>query len=466
MTAVAPGFDTALPRPHAARPVVTVAVGLGCAAALVVPSGPPGVGLVVLGLVAWLLVVRFGSDRVRGWRRVHGAAALLLLLASAAVRDAPWLIALDLLAAGATGSLALTRAGTWTGVLAATAAVLRRVPVAAPWLTRGARAAWPGSRVAGPTARGLALSALVLALFVPLLATADAAFSVLLHKLVPEPPDAERLPARVAFGLLAAVVVGAAAHLRLQPPPEPSLAPPSRLATRTEWLLPLLALDLLLGAFLLAHGSVLVGGSDHVLETAGTTYASYAREGFGQLVAVTALVLVVVAVAVRWAPRGARPLLGVLCGLALAVDVSALSRLNLYVDAYGLTRLRVSAAVLAAWLGVILLLVLVAGIRHGRWLPHAVVVSASLSLLVLTAGDPDARIAASALDRGDKADLTYLAGLSSDAVPVLDRLPEPQRSCVLGGDRTPQPWTSANLSRARAQQVLADRPTEPSLCRW
>ena len=30
-----------------------------------------------------------------------------------------------------------------------------------------------------------------------------------------------------------------------------------------------------------------------------------------------------------------------------------------------------------------------------------------------------------------KIDLDYLQGLSADAVPVLDTLPEPQRSCVL-----------------------------------
>ena len=207
---------------------------------------------------------------------------------------------------------------------------------------------------------------------------------------------------------------------------------------------------------------MLLGGADHVLRTAGVTYASYVHEGFGQLVAVTALVLAVVAAGALWAPPAARPLLGLLGALALVVDASALSRLHLYVEVYGLTRLRISASAIAVWLGVVLLLVLLAGLRPGRWLPHATVLSAGVVLLLLTAANADARIAQSGLDREEKADLLYLSGLSDDAVPVLDRLPEPDRSCVLAGivgaPPSASPWTSANLARARADDVLDRRP--------
>ncbi len=41
--------------------------------------------------------------------------------------------------------------------------------------------------------------------------------------------------------------------------------------------------------------ATLFGGDRHVLETAHLTYAQYARSGFGQLLAVAALTLVVVA---------------------------------------------------------------------------------------------------------------------------------------------------------------------------
>lgn len=469
VTPQAPAAPTAGPRPTAPRPAVLLALGAGLAAAVVLPAGRPGAGLVLLGAIVPVLVLRLSRARLCGWQRVHAVSALALL-AVVVVRDAPWLVAAALLAAGAAASLALTPAHSWPGVVAAAGSVLRTAPGAAPWLGRGLLRAWPGTAVAAPALRGAGLTVLVLAVFVPLLVTADAAFAAALSWLVPPLPELGGLPVRLVVGTAAAVIVAAALQLLVWPRAEPVLAPPGRLARTAEWLLPLLALDLLLAGFLAVQGAALLGGPGHVLRTDGLTYAGYAREGFGQLVVVTALVLAVVGAAVRWAPRGARPLLGVLCALALVVDASALARLDLYADVYGLTRLRVLATLLAGWLGVVLLLVLVAGwrtmspagLRPGSWLPHAVAVSGCVCLLVLSAADPDARIAASALDRGDRADTSYLAGLSADAVPVLDLLPEPGRSCALA--RTAQrasdaaPWTSANLSRSRAADLLERRP--------
>ena len=99
---------------------------------------------------------------------------------------------------------------------------------------------------------------------------------------------------------------------------------------------------------------------------------------------------------------------------------------------------------------------LLAGSRRGRqrWLPHAVVASAGAGLLLLTAYDPEAAIARSARSL-PAADVGYLATLSDDAVPEIDALPEPYRSCVLTR-RLPSAdggWTSANLARARAREV-------------
>ena len=215
---------------------------------------------------------------------------------------------------------------------------------------------------------------------------------------------------------------------------------------------------LLLASFLAVQAQALLGGEDHVLRTTGVTYASYAREGFGQLLVVTLLVLAVVAAAARWAPRAARPALALLCLLTLVVDLSAFSRLQLYGEAYGLTRLRVTATGITVVLGVVLVLVLVAGLRPGRWLPHALVLTVGAGLLVLTASDPDARIAQSALDRGDAADVDYLSGLSADAVPVLVRLPEPARSCVLPEQVETGGWLSYNVSRSRAAELLEPAP--------
>ena len=67
----------------------------------------------------------------------------------------------------------------------------------------------------------------------------------------------------------------------------------------------------------------------HVLDTAGLTYAEYARSGFAQLLAVAALTFAVIAAARRWAPARSALLLAALCVLTLVVLASALKRLGL-----------------------------------------------------------------------------------------------------------------------------------------
>ena len=89
--------------------------------------------------------------------------------------------------------------------------------------------------------------------------------------------------------------------------------------------------------------------SAHVLDTAGLTYAEYARSGFAQLLAVAALTFAVIAAARRWAAAAAAAaLLAALCVLTLVVLASALKRLGLYEETYGFTRLRLRRARRAA----------------------------------------------------------------------------------------------------------------------
>lgn len=402
------------------------------------------------------------SARLHGWSRAHAGVALLLV-GCVALRDAEWVLALDLLAAAALGSLALADARTWPGVLRGLVAVPYASPWAAAWASRGlgrlpVPAVWP-------VARGLLLTAGLLGVFGVLLVSADPVFAAALDPLLPGVPDLGALPARAVVGGLAAGALVAAVLVRVAPRPEPVVGPPARmLARRSEWALPLWSLDLLLAAFVAVQARAAVAGDGYVRAAAGVTYASYAREGFGQLLVVTALVLAVVAAAARWAPRAARPGLAVLCGLALVIDLSAFARLQLYSDAYGLTRLRVLATAVTVGLGVVLVLVLGAGLvaaagrGPARWLPHAVVLTVGLSLLTLTLVDPDRRIAESGLARGAAADLDYLATLSADAVPALDRLPEPARSCLLPDEVDGGGWLSANVARARAAALLAERP--------
>jgi hypothetical protein len=299
--------------------------------------------------------------------------------------------------------------------------------------------------------------------------------------LIPE-VDIGLLPVRLVVLVVVAGVAVSAAFLGAVPPRwdvlTPARARPVRVA---EWLVPIAVLDALFATFVSVQLAVLFGGHRHVLETGGLTYAEYARSGFGQLVVVTLLTLSVVAATVRWAPRETRPqrvalraLLGLLCALTLVVVASAVYRLHLYEEAFGFTRLRLFMNAFETWLGALVVLVLVAGVRlRAAWLARAVVATAAVGLLTLGALDPDGFVAQRNIDRYQstgKIDVTYLQQLSADAVPAVDRLPEPIRSCVLAGmtsARHPAAGLGGwNLGRSRAADRLAAHPVvSPLDCR-
>jgi hypothetical protein len=139
--------------------------------------------------------------------------------------------------------------------------------------------------------------------------------------------------------------------------------------------------------------------------------------------------------------------------------------MDLYQDVYGATRLRLVVELTIWFLGAIFGLLLVAGIRwQGTWLPRAAVAVGLIAVIGFGVSNPDARIAGRNVQRfvetGD-IDVAYLSGLSTDAVPALRRLPEPQRRCVIGAILARLPrgnslW-SFNLSRRlAATQIEAE----------
>lgn len=241
--------------------------------------------------------------------------------------------------------------------------------------------------------------------------------------------------------------------------------------------MPIAALNLLFLVFSAIQARVfLADDKDALLRSTGLTYAEYARQGFFQLVVVTVLVLAVVAVAMRYAPAAGRAdrvavraLLGLLCALTLVVVAVALRRLYLYEETFGWTRLRLWVHAFELWLGGVVVLVAVAGVVRGRvaWLPRAVAATGAAAMISLVAVDPDGFIADRNVDRyaeTGKVDVSYLRNLSADAVPALDRLPEPQRSCALRAIAADlaedEPAMAANYGRSRAREILERRPVD------
>ncbi|MFC4614427.1 DUF4153 domain-containing protein [Cellulomonas algicola] len=457
-------------RGAAPLPVLALVAGVGVAVAVMVVGHQPGLGVALGGLVAWAAAV---PALVRRRSLVDAALAVLsvLLVGVVAVRDAPWVVALCVLTAAWAATAALTGARATPAVVAAPLSWLAGVVRALPWLRHGAGDAVGARRQQVlRVGRAVALAAVVVVVFGALFASADRVFASLLPRF-----DLGVLPGQVVVALLVAVAVATNAQLAAHPPGWSALRPgPGRPAGVVEWAIPVVALDLVVFAFVTVQATALAGGHRHVLETAGLTYAQYARQGFAQLVVATALTLVVVAVAARHAPRGTgrervvvRAGLGVLCVGTLGVVTSALLRMDLYVDAFGLTRLRLWVALAEAAMGVVLVLVLVAGVRwRAGWLPTAVLGVVGATVLVLAAVDPDAQIVRhnTGADLDVPLDVRYLQGLSADAVPAVDALDEPLRSCVLDGMslREAESGFGWNLGRARAASVVDERAVPTS----
>ncbi|WP_255305929.1 DUF4153 domain-containing protein [Streptomyces sp. Wb2n-11] len=419
---------------------------------------------------------RAAGRRLRPWTFVWAVGGLALL-AVPALRDAGWPTFLACVSALALGSLALHGNRTWAGVLAGSLGIFGSLASGPAWAWRGMRERAEVSRGRwAPMVRTALVAAVLLVVFGALFASADAAFAGLLGGLTPDVSVADS-PWRIflfALGLVGALAAArtAAAPLRW----DRLEIRPGRARGRAEWALPLVVLNLLFTAFIAVQLAVLFGGYRKVLSETGLTYAQYARQGFWQLLWVTLLVLLVVAVALRWAPRGTdrdrvlvRSVLGTLCVLTLVVVASALRRMDLYVDAYGLTRLRISVAAVELWLGLVIVLIMVAGVLGARWLPRAVAASAAAAVLAFGLVSPDGLVAeqnaARYKDTPEKLDVHYFQDLSADAVPALDRLPEPQRSCALVGiaerlDGKNEPWYATSLGVARAREIIEERPLD------
>ncbi len=162
----------------------------------------------------------------------------------------------------------------------------------------------------------------------------------------------------------------------------------------------------------------------------GFTYAEYARRGFGELVGVASLSIVLLkglSIATKKVTDGQQRIFSTLSSgqvaLVLVMLVSAFQRLSLYESAYGFTRLRAYSHTLIIWLGIFLLAYLMMEIfkRQRHFINVSLLVIAGFSLTLGVLG-VDALIARKNIERsmqGEPLDAAYLAGLSSDAVPTI-----------------------------------------------
>jgi len=500
------------PRTFPAGPLLFAGILLGLAAdALFRAPGPPGLNLAVwallLGCSAWVLVRRTGAFLPLEAKLLLGTAMILAL--TIAWRDSG---ALKLLALGGTAlafALPAYRAGgSWVAranVFQYVAAVAAAVASSAfgglffafdrdvdAESTRVSDGRW--RRRLGPLLRGALLALPVLLVVGALFAEADAVFAAFAARVFQI--DAERVFEHVVLtGFFAWIGLG---YLRgfLGRSPFVEAARiltwrPSVGATETAT-----ALGLLDALFLLFVGVQLrtyFGGAAVVELTPGLSYAEYARQGFFELVAVSAIVVPFLLAADHLTRRESRreelvfrALSGVQVLLLAAVMASAAQRLRLYLLEFGLTEARLFAAAFLAWLA-ILLVWFAWTILRGRRGPFAL--GALLTgfgwIAAMILMNPDALIVRTNVARigdGVTFDAAYVSQLSADAVPeLLSALPAlpPEGRCQVARallrrwDTSPatSDWRAWSLSASRARTLVALERTSlrngvepPDLC--
>jgi two-component system sensor histidine kinase BaeS len=443
---------------------VLCSVGVGLLAGIVLPFRDGGVGMFVVLLAAGGVLLRFSRHR-RSPYTLACAVLSALLAATVVVRDADWIVVLCILVGGVVALAALVAGRTLPSFVLAGIAWPLSALRGLPWLGRSMRGV-PGRGNSAAALRTVAWSALAVVVFGLLFASADAVFAEWAGAVVPD-LHLDTFVLRAFITVAVGGMVLAATYLAINPPridDGPGTVRP--VAHRFEWLAPVLLVDAVFLVFLLAQATVIFGGHDYLQRTTGLTYAEYVHQGFGQLTVATALTLLVVWAAARKAPRATdsdrrwlRGSLGLLCVATLVVVASALYRMHVYQEAYGFTQLRLLVDVFEAWLGLLVLGVLAAGVTlRAAWLPRAALLSGAILLLALAAINPDAWIARHNIVRYEstgKVDMAYLRSLSADAVPVLESLPDDLAECVLSGrEPNDDDWLEWNFGRHRAEPVL------------
>jgi signal transduction histidine kinase len=444
------------------------ALAVGGWAALTWPERNVGLAVGLTLLAAGALMWGVARYRSHPWPLV--CALLAALLASTTMlRDAGGVVALSVLVGVVVAAVGMTLGRTLVSIPASVVSwplsALRGLPLLGRTISTTSRVPvlWPALRTAG-------LSLVALALFGGLFASGDAVFGTWAEAVIPD-LGWDTIVLRTFVLVLISGIVLTGAYLALNPPEIAHMTLPKgrHPAHAWEWAVPVGLVVAVFVGFLIAQSTAMWGGHEYLRRMTGLTYAEYVHQGFAQLTTATFLTLVVVALTMRVAARDTRgdrillrALLGILCLLTLAVVASALYRMGLYQQAYGFTVLRLFVDGFELWLGLVVLLLLVAGIRlSGQWLARAILISAAVVTLAFAAMNPDAWVAQRNIQRfeaGQTLDTLYLSTLSADATPTLiDRLPAEVTRCMFGlRDHAPlrDDALAWNLGRDRAHAAL------------
>jgi hypothetical protein len=285
--------------------------------------------------------------------------------------------------------------------------------------------------------RGILITVPILAVFVLLFSSADLVFKKYVTDIFGFHISPELLPRVFLITAVTAIFMGVFGYLTQQraiTKKSETLAPAGKpRAGLVETTILFGSLNALFLAFIVLQLTYLFGGEQNVIGQ-GFTYAQYARKGFFELIAVSALSFIVVLVAERMLLRKGQKhtarfkyLAGALVAQVLIIMVSAFSRLNLYESAYGFTSLRLYSHIFIVWLAVIFAVLAYKIFVDQRETTFAYLTFLSVIVLMVSVNviNVDAFVARENIDRyarTGKIDLNYLSQLSDDGVAETTRL--------------------------------------------
>ncbi len=254
--------------------------------------------------------------------------------------------------------------------------------------------------------------------FIILLSQADPIFAQLVRDLQ------EQLMSRFIWSLV--IVIALAVGLSMQQTQEDT---PYQLKwfSRRDAIVVAATVGMVIAGFLLVQWQYLFGSSRELLDVLNMSYSEYVRKGFVELLVATLIgggLSYMLAIKLRNGKTNGKRFWLLLVGNTVlivelfALLVSAYKRDMMYVETYGLTRVRIIGEVFLVWLACLLLLLLVFALWHKLKERSALLFFGAVSVVAwigLQVVNVDAIIARGAPGHHDYTDYFYIMQLSEDA---------------------------------------------------
>lgn len=339
-------------------------------------------------------------------------------------------------------------------------------------LRQGIRESGTAGKKSGAVLLGIVISVPLLAIVIPLLIRADAAFDALLQKL-PDWNFGEIISSIILGALLAGYLYIRGTALRHAPREAPDTVVrkgTNPLTINTV----LIAVSAVYVVYLISQLAYFSGGFSGILPE-GYTMAEYARRGFFEMAWLCAINLGIIALGVglvrkqNTAPLMTRLVCLFIGIVTLFLVVSASAKMFLYISSFGLTRLRVLTEVIMLWLGLSTLTVCLWLFAPKLPYMKLVLVLALIMGAAVAWADVDTVVArynvtAYQNEKLDTVDVDYLDQLGSGAVPYIAQLMNDSDTKVATQAQRALEYESYTPIEDFRDWNYADYLAEPILC--